>query len=98
MRMIGAETRIVASTSQASTAVGEDEAVILELDRGTYFGVSGVAATIWALAQEPRSVREIADTVVREYDVEPDRCLDDTVRFIDDLIENGLAEVIDPRP
>ena len=85
-------TVVVAASDQVSTALG-GEAVILELKRGVYFGLNEVGASIWQLLAEPRSVGEIRDAVSAEFDVAPDRALEDLLALLAELQERGLVEV-----
>jgi hypothetical protein len=86
------ESRVVASDRQVSRTVG-DEAVILELDRGAYFGLDPVGTRVWSLIQEPRAVHELCDTIVAEYDVAPARCQADVLELLARMRETGLVEV-----
>src|SRR2546430_12237463 len=44
------------------------------LFRSVYYSLDAVGSRIWALVQSPRSVREIRDTLLAEYDVPAERC------------------------
>jgi hypothetical protein len=52
-----------------------------------------VGASIWKLIQEPRKVSEIRDAILKEYDVEPDRCETDLLALLQELLEKELIEV-----
>ena len=49
------------------------EAVILHLKSGEYFGLNEVGARIWNLIQEPKRVDAVLESVLEEYEVEPDQ-------------------------
>jgi len=83
---------VVAAKEQISRDL-EGEAVILNLKSGMYCGLSEVGARIWQLLQEPTSVKEIRDTLLREYEVEPVRCERELLALLQDLADNGLIEV-----
>lgn len=85
-------SKVVASPSQVSRTVGQ-EAVILELDQGTYFGLDPLGTRVWNLIQEPRTVAELCDAITAEYDVSRERCEADVVALLRRLGENGLVEV-----
>ena len=70
-----------------------DEVVILDLKSGVYHGLESVGARAWELMAEPRSVAEVRDQLVDEYDVEPDRCESDLLRLLEELKSNGLVDV-----
>src|SRR5690348_4964282 len=65
---------IVAARSQQVSADLEGEAVILDLERGRYYGLNEVGARVWSLVQEPRSVSEIRDCLLGEYAVDASQC------------------------
>ena len=67
--------------------------VILNLDSGMYFGLNAVGARIWNLIQEPRSVQDIRDLLLEEYEVDPERCENDLLALLHGLAAEGLAEV-----
>jgi hypothetical protein len=95
---ISETTVVVAAPRQVSSDLGE-EAVILELDQGVYYGLNTVGARIWSLVQEPRTVAGIRDTILAEFDVDPARCTEDVMRLLADLAEHRLIEVRDaPAP
>ena len=85
---------VVASSRQVSSRLGDDT-VVLELDKGIYFELDPVGSRIWELVTEPRRVTEIRDTIVGEYEVEPDRCETDLLALLADLLSRGLVEVVD---
>jgi hypothetical protein len=83
------DTVVVANPDAMSSSVGI-ETVILHFTAGTYFGLDEVGSRIWELVQDRRSVREIRDTLLDEYDVDEERC-DHAVRtFLGALEEHGL--------
>jgi hypothetical protein len=90
-RSIELQTLVRASAQQASCDVHLD-VVILDIEKGSYYGLEQVAARIWQLLQQPRKVFEIRDTIVAEYDVTPDRCERDLFEFLNNLSDTGLIE------
>jgi hypothetical protein len=82
----------VAAARQVSSQLG-DETVILQLDDGVYYGLDPVGTRIWALLHEPRSVAEIRDRIIEEYEVDPERCERDLVRLLEDLLGRRLIEL-----
>jgi len=97
MPEISLDSVIVAKNQQVSADL-EGEAVILDLDRGFYYGLNTVGAQIWALVQEPRSLTEVRDRILQDFDVDPDRCETDLLALVGQLAERELIEVQDPRP
>jgi len=81
----------IAVQDQVSTNL-EDEAVILHLRKGVYYGLNPVGARIWSFLQEPHSVGEIRDMILEEYDVAPQSCEQDILELLKELLSNGLIE------
>ncbi|MEI7827551.1 MAG: PqqD family peptide modification chaperone [Euryarchaeota archaeon] len=67
-KKIALETTVVATKEQASADLG-GETAILNLKNGVYYGLDPVGARIWNLIQEPRTVREVREMLLKEYDV-----------------------------
>ena len=84
---------VVAAKDQVSSDVA-GEAVILNLRSGRYFGLAHVGARIWSLVTEPARVAEIRDAIMQEYDVDHDRCELDVVTLLEQLVDEGLVEVV----
>lgn len=82
-RKVAADKRLLASEVRG-------EAVILDVQSGTYYGLDEVGTRIWQLVQQPISLGNILETLLSEYEVEPDRCERDLCRYIDDLVGKGL--------
>lgn len=89
-RILSNATVVVAASDKLSCGLAEEE-IILDLKSGVYFGLDIVGARIWRLIQEPRTVGDLCQVIVEEYDVDPDCCERDVVAFLQDLLAQGLA-------
>ena len=69
------------------------EAIVLNMKSGVYFGMEQVAALIWNLVEKPRSVAEIRDAIMKEYEVDDDTCEKDLKLFLGHLQSAGLIEI-----
>ncbi len=85
---------VVAAKEQISSDLG-GEAVILNLKNGVYYGIDAVGVRIWNLIQESRTVDDILNTLLEEYEVEPDHCEGDILALLQQLADSGLIEVRD---
>lgn len=83
------ERKVVADKRLLSSEV-RGEAVILNVQSGTYYGLDEVGTRIWQLVQQPISLGDVLTTLLSEYDVEAHRCERDLCRYIDDLADKGL--------
>lgn len=75
----------------------DGEVVLLDVSSGRYFGLNGVAARIFNLVTEPRTLAQVVDVLVAEY--EADRALlhADATAFLDELVQRGLVRVTSGR-
>lgn len=69
-----------------------DESVVLNQKNGVYYGLNPVGSFIWKLLQNTRTLKEIAQQVVQEYDVGISRCEQDVAELLEDLAINGLID------
>jgi hypothetical protein len=90
--VVSGSSTVVAPKDQVSSDLG-GEVAILDLKAGVYYGLDAVGARIWSLIQEPRTVNEIRDILLEEYDVEPERCERDLLALLRRLADEGLVEV-----
>ena len=70
-----------------------DEAAILNLKTGIYYGLDPVGARIWKLIQTPRQLNEILETLLNEYEVEKNHCQEDLIELIEQLAEKELVTI-----
>ncbi len=89
---------VAASNEQISADLG-DEAVILGVRTGSYYGFDQVGLFIWNLLQAPQAVSDIRDAILQEYEVEREECEQDLLAFLNDLADKSLINVInEPSP
>lgn len=86
------ETRVVVSSKQISCDLA-DEAVVLNLEDGIYYGLNPVASCVWGLVQKPRTIRELREALLSEFDIEESICTRDLIDLIGQLKRWGLVEV-----
>jgi len=96
-RPIPLDAAAIATTDQLSTRLG-DEVVILGLQDSAYYGLADVGARIWDLLQTRRTLTDILDVVVAEFEVSRERAAADLSALIADLHARGLVAVTFPDP
>lgn len=85
-------TTVVVSSQQVSCPLG-DEAAILNLKNNMYYGMNPVGVTVWNLLKQPKTVAEIRDAIIEEYEVEEERCEQDLFTLLEEMRSEGLIEV-----
>jgi len=87
-------TEVVAVEDCLSTTL-DGESVILHTGKGKYYGFNQVGTDIWEWIQEPRTVQELSERVVTEYDVSPDRSRSDLEALLNELLTKDLIRIVD---
>ena len=70
------------------------EAAILDMKDGVYYGLDPVGASIWNQLQKPVVLEEVRDQIISEYDVEAEECQEDLLELMEQLVDNGLVELV----
>lgn len=68
------------------------ELVALDIRHGVCYGLNRIGTRIWQLLDSPRSTAQIVDTLVTEYDVSRDMCMEQTLGLLGDLRAAGLIK------
>ena len=71
--------------------VFEDEAVAINLDTGSYFGMAGTAREVWMLLAGEVPVEAIATHLAERYGTPREEVAADLDSFLNRLIEHGLV-------
>ena len=69
----------------------DGEAVILNLETGTYFGLDPVGTRIWQFCQEHSSLRSVWQAMQDEFDAPAETLQADLLAFVDQLSSRGLV-------
>lgn len=72
-----------------------EEAVILSLKNGKYYGLNSVGFTIWTNIQEAATLSEIETAVMNEYDVDEETCRRAVSLFLEQMAGEQLVEIVD---
>lgn len=69
----------------------DEKTVLLNLDTGMCYAVSGVAVQMWTLLREGEDTETIVAQLLAEYDVESEVLRRDLNELIERLVGSGLA-------
>ncbi len=72
----------------SETAVFRDldgEAVILDLESGTYFGLNAVGTRVWQLLERHDRLKAVFDALSAEYEVDPGQLERDLLALVDQM-------------
>ena len=92
MSEIFPETIIQRNENLLSNNLGED-IVMMDIEKGSYYGLEEVAARIWELTENPASISSICQTLTAEYDVSQEQCSEEVMKFVKDLLNQEIIEI-----
>jgi hypothetical protein len=87
-----AHDRLVVSDRVVARAVS-GATVLLNLDTGRSFMLDDVGARAWSVLMSSASIQDAYESLLTEYQVEPDQLRTDLTALIADLEAQGLLEI-----
>lgn len=93
MVSIDADTRIRRNPSLMASDMDGD-LVMMDAERGQYYGISGVGTRIWALLEQSTTASTIAAVIQQEYKIDAGTALRDVMAFVSDLAQQGLVQAV----
>lgn len=92
---ITAETLVQRRSDLSVARLGDETLAMMNADRDHYYGMDQVGARIWDILEQKQSVGDLCDTLVREYEVAPDKCLAEVLLFLTEAKKEDLIIVGD---
>lgn len=71
----------------------DGEIVLLNLKTNDYCGLDNVGSRIWQLISQHKSLERVRDELIKEFDVEKEKCTEDVLNFIKMLQDKDLIEI-----
>ena len=75
---------------EAFSTEADNQVVILQYETGTYFTLNEVGMQIWKLLEQGKTLQEILNVLLQEYDVGQERLQQDLLNVIKQLEERRL--------
>jgi len=86
---------IVQCDPDVITAEADKDLVMVSIATGYYYGLSDVAREIWEAIEHPKRVSDLVYDLTATYPVDPSTCENQTLSFLEALLEEGLLQVKD---
>ncbi|RPI28085.1 MAG: PqqD family protein [Acidobacteria bacterium] len=86
-------TVVEVAENQVSGELVDGEIAILNLNDGVYYGLNAVGGRVWRLIQKRETVKGVMDTLLDEFDVEPERCRTEVIALLTTLAERNLVKI-----
>lgn len=84
-------TRLVIRSPDLIAAGIDDDLVMMSVEQGQYYGITGVGSHVWELLADPISIERIIQSICHEYDIDEATCSADLIAFIEELMRMGLV-------
>lgn len=75
----------------------DDEVVMMDIESGFYFGLNSVASVIWELLKEEKTIDELADFLITEYDINRKQCLEETDILIKKMLDLKVVRCLEDK-
>jgi len=85
---------VIKRSSELVSSNMDGETVMMSIDNGEYYGLDPIGSRIWELLENPIEVNALLETLLEEFDVTKEQCLDDTLEFLNQLLEKKLLLII----
>jgi hypothetical protein len=86
------DTRIVRNPDLV-TAPMDGDIVMLSISKGNYYGINPVGVQVWEWLDRPKSLRELAQSMVQVYEVDQTTAESDLQRFVARLLQEDIVQV-----
>ena len=86
-------TSVVSRSPETLSNTVDDETVLLNTVKSSYYGLGPVASRVWEALAEPVQVDAMIGRLLAEYDVSRDQCERDVLVFLRHLYVEGLLLV-----
>lgn len=87
-------TRVSRSPQQVHCGVG-DVIVLMSVGDGKYFELNQVGTRIWQLLEQPASIADLVDQLLREFDVARSPCEADVIAWVGRMRDLGFVNIDD---
>jgi Coenzyme PQQ synthesis protein D (PqqD) len=88
---IGLDTILSRNDDILHASVGSEEAVMMSVTAGRYYGLNAVASRIWELLETPKTIAQLCAQICEEFEVDAQTCKSEVLKFVQNLIDNGLV-------
>lgn len=84
----------LARNAELVAADMDGDLVMLSIETGAYYGLTGIAPQIWRTLESPHTVDELITNLLQQYEVSEDVLRADVKVFLSEMKENGLIREV----
>lgn len=86
---LNSETLIARNKGVLANKVG-DEVVMMDMEKGKYFGVNKTGSYIWQLLEQPATIGELCDRLVADFGISKEQCTNELKPFIEQMQKENI--------
>ena len=86
---------IVQRDPEVIAAEADQDLVMVSVATGYYYGLSDVAREIWDAIERPKRISDLIDDLTANYHIDSSSCKEQTLSFLEALLDEGLLQVKD---
>ena len=87
--MLTKETNIKKSPNAIESEIDGD-IVLMNIYNNEYYSMDSIGSSIWKMLEEPKTIAEIIEQLLEKYDVSPETCEKDTLKFLNQLLDKQI--------
>lgn len=91
MSRISLDTLVAKDSNQVIDRAVDDGALLINLHNGDYFSLNGPGARVWEHINGSRTVGDLVELVLAEYDADAEEVVADVLKLVNELASEGLV-------
>ena len=91
--MLTLDSRFRSNDGECAAKVIDGEAVIINLQNGTYYSLDKAGAAVWEQVADGRTLADVIETLKARYEVDAERAQNDVQRLVGELLTERLLFV-----
>jgi hypothetical protein len=72
----------------------DQDKVMIDIERGAYFGLNPVAGEIWEMLDIPKTPQQVIETLLQAYEVDEETCKNETLQVLQRMVHLKLVEIV----
>lgn len=81
---LNSNTLIARNKGILANRVG-DEVVMMDMEKGKYFGVNKTGSYIWQLLEQPATLGELCERLVADFGISTEQCTTEVKAFVEQM-------------
>lgn len=70
-----------------------DEVVMMDMEKGKYFGMNKTGSYIWQLLEQPATVGELCERLVTDFGIPTEQCTTELNSFIEQMRKENIIAI-----